>query len=156
MNIHNIINPKGYFIFSHRVDLWKKQNYSDLLIDLSTKWKLIFLSRPILYLPRNSEFTNKIKIKIKGYASPLHNREYNQALSKRRITSLVNYLKQYNNVVFAKYIQSQDLIISELPFGESVSSEKVSDNPNDKKKSIYSIEAMHERKIEIVEVTLEK
>ena len=64
MNIHDIINPKGYFIFSHRVDLWKKQNYSDLLIDLSTKWKLIFLSRPILYLPKNSEFTNKIKIKI--------------------------------------------------------------------------------------------
>ena len=98
---------------------------------------------------------SKIKIQIKGYASPLHNLEYNQALSKRRILSLINYLEQYKSGAFSKYIQSQYLTISELPFGESTSSEKVSDNPNDKKKSIYSLEAMYERKIEIFDVILE-
>ena len=97
---------------------------------------------------------NKIKLKIKGYASPLDNQEYNQALSKRRISSVINYLEQYKNGVFSKYIQSKNLTISELPFGESTCSEKVSDNPNDKKNSIYSTEAMYERKIEIVDVIL--
>jgi hypothetical protein len=97
---------------------------------------------------------DKIKLQIKGYASPLHNQEYNQALSKRRISSAINYIQQYKNGVFSTYIQSKNLIIYELPFGESTSSEKVSDNPNDKKNSIYSIEAMYERKIEIVDVIL--
>ena len=99
---------------------------------------------------------NKIKLKIKGYASPLHNQEYNRALSKRRISSVINYIQQYKNGLFSTYIQSKNLIISELPFGESASSEKVSDNPNNKKKSIYSIEAMYERKIEIVDLILEE
>ena len=97
-----------------------------------------------------------IKLKIKGYASPLDNQEYNQALSKRRISNVINYLEQYKNGVFSTYIQSKNLIIYELPFGESACSEKVSDNPNNKKKSIYSIEAMYERKIEIVDLILEE
>ena len=97
---------------------------------------------------------DKIKLQIKGYASPLHNQEYNQALSKRRISSVINYIQQYKNGVFSTYTQSKNLIIYELPFGESTSSEKVSDNPNDKKNSIYSAEAMYERKIEIVDVIL--
>jgi len=99
---------------------------------------------------------NKIKLKIKGYASPLDNQEYNQALSKRRISSVINYLQQYKDGIFSKYIQSENLTISELPFGESTAPKKVSDNPNDKKNSIYSIEAMYERKIEIVDLILEE
>ena len=52
------------------------------------------------------------------------------------------------------YIYSQNLIITELPFGESTSPENISDNPYDKKKSIYSIGAMRERKIKIIDVIL--
>ena len=77
-------------------------------------------------------------------------------LSKRRISSVINYLEQYKNGVFSTYIQSKNLTIYELPFGESTCSEKVSDNPNNKKESIYSIEAMYERKIEIVDLILEE
>tara|TARA_X000000368_G_scaffold416722_1_gene411326 strand:+ start:79 stop:1494 length:1416 start_codon:yes stop_codon:yes gene_type:complete len=98
---------------------------------------------------------HKIKLKIKGYASPLDSQEYNQALSKRRISSVINYLQQYKDGIFSKHIQSEYLTISELPFGESTAPKKVSDNPNDKKNSIYSIEAMYERKIEIVDLILE-
>ena len=53
-------------------------------------------------------------------------------------------------------MSSKKLIITELPFGESNSSEKVSDDANDKKKSVYSLEAMLERKIEIVDVILKE
>ena len=60
----DLTKPKGFFIFSHRDDLWKKQNYQKLLASLSNKWKIKFISKPILYLPKNREFTDKIKIKI--------------------------------------------------------------------------------------------
>ncbi len=97
---------------------------------------------------------NYIELYIRGYASPLYNKEYNQSLSQRRISSVVNYIKQFQAGIFKTYISSGQLIIKELPFGESSASEKVSDDAGDKKKSIYSIEAMLERKIEIVDVIL--
>lgn len=63
-NISNITQKGGYFIFTHRVDLWQNQNYSELLIDISEIWKSIFVSRPILYLPKHPDFKDNIKIKI--------------------------------------------------------------------------------------------
>lgn len=99
---------------------------------------------------------NKMELQIKGYASPLHSPRYNQNLSQRRISSVINYLKEFKNGILKEYISSGYLVITELPFGESNSSEKVSDDANDKKKSIYSIEAMLERKIAIVDVILKQ
>ena len=96
-----------------------------------------------------------IEIQIKGYTSPLHSPEYNQNLSQRRISSLMNYLLQFKNGLLSEYIYSKALIISQLPLGESISSDKVSDDANDKKKSVYSTEAMLERRIKIVSVILQ-
>ena len=62
--ISSLLKNNGYFIFTHRVDLWKKQNYNNILKNLSKTFKVIFVSRPILYLPRNKDFGDKIKIKI--------------------------------------------------------------------------------------------
>ena len=64
LNVHKLTNFKGFFIFTHRIDLWKKQNYPKLLDSLSKKWNPIFVSRPILYLPQNKFFKDSIKIKI--------------------------------------------------------------------------------------------
>lgn len=97
---------------------------------------------------------NRVEIKVKGYSSPLYTSTYNINLSKRRISSLINYLSQYKKGVLKQYILSRDLIITEIPFGESNSSSKVSDDKNDLNQSIYSIEAMLERKIEIIEILL--
>ena len=44
------------------------------------------------------------------------------------------------------------LVIKELPLGESISSQQVSDNPKNLKFSVYSLDAVMERKIEIVKV----
>lgn len=98
----------------------------------------------------------KLEIQIKGYASPLHSSAYNKHLSKRRISSVINYLMQFNNGTLKKYIFSGKLTISELAYGEDYASIKVSDNVGQKNKSIYSIEAMLERKVEIVDVILQK
>ena len=97
-----------------------------------------------------------MEIQIRVYSSPLHSLQFNQNLSQRRISSIINYLIQFKNGAFKEYISSRKLIIRELPFGERNSSDKVSDDANDKKKSIYSIEAMLERKIEIVDVILKE
>ena len=64
LNVHALTNLRGFFIFTHRIDLWKKQNYPKLLESLSNKWDPIFISRPILYLPQNKFFNDSIKIKI--------------------------------------------------------------------------------------------
>ena len=64
LQIHNITKKNGYFIFTHRLDLWKKQDFSNLIISFSKKWKETYLSKPMVYLPKNKEFSNKIKIHI--------------------------------------------------------------------------------------------
>ena len=64
LKVNNITKKSGFFIFSHRVDLWNKQNFDKILSDLSNKWQNIFISRKLLYLPKNKDFNNKIKIKI--------------------------------------------------------------------------------------------
>ena len=94
----------------------------------------------------------KVEIQIKGYASPLHEKQYNINLSQRRIMSLINFINLYKSNIFSPYFSSKKFIITVKPFGESKSSEKASDNPNNIKQSIYGIDAMLERKIEIIDV----
>ena len=96
----------------------------------------------------------KIELQIRGFASPLHKFEYNINLSQRRIKSVINYISTYHNTVLSKYLKTGQLSIVELPLGESKVSENTSDNPHDIKNSIYSLEAIKERKIEIVKVIL--
>lgn len=95
---------------------------------------------------------NKIELHVKGFASPLYKHEYNINLSKRRISSFKNLLFQYNNEELLPYIISGKLTIKESPLGETKSSKQVSDNPRNEKESIYSIDAMLERRIEIIKI----
>lgn len=100
---------------------------------------------------------SKIRLTIKGFASPLAKTDYNVNLTKRRISSLVNYLKEYNNGIFVPYIDGTSVDggkveFAEVPFGEYTSNKLTSDNPNDVKNSIYSKAAGIERKIEIQSV----
>lgn len=100
----------------------------------------------------------KIEVTVKGFASPLAKTNYNVNLTKRRIASLVNYLRAYNNGVFAKYLDNNapnggHVIFSEVPFGEYTANQLTSDNPNDVQNSVYSRAAAIERKIEIQSVS---
>lgn len=100
----------------------------------------------------------KINLQIKGFASPLAKSDYNTKLTKRRIHSLINYLKEYDNGIFLPYIKNTAenkgrLTFEEIPFGEDNANKLTSDNPNDTKNSIYSRAAALERKIEIRSVT---
>ena len=63
-NIKYYLFKKGYFIFSHRTDLWEKQDFNKILIDLGKDFNIIFITRPYNYLPLNKDFKNKIKIRL--------------------------------------------------------------------------------------------
>jgi tetratricopeptide (TPR) repeat protein len=101
---------------------------------------------------------NSINLSVKGFASPLAKSDYNVNLTKRRIVSLINYLNEYEKGKFKPYLNNTHpsgtkLIIQEIPFGEFTADKLISDNPNDKKNSIYSRLAALERKIEIQSVS---
>ena len=96
----------------------------------------------------------KIQLQIKGYASPLHEKQYNINLSKRRIKSFVNYVALYEDKAFSPYLKNGEFQIIELSFGENNAANSVSDDPTDIQKSIFSLDAMLERKIEIIDVKL--
>jgi tetratricopeptide (TPR) repeat protein len=100
----------------------------------------------------------KIEITIKGFASPLAKTDYNVNLTKRRISTLVNYLYEYGSGEFIPYLNhtSPDggaLTFVKIPFGEYTAATGVSDNYYDQKNSVYNRKAALERKIEIQSVT---
>lgn len=104
---------------------------------------------------------NNVKITVKGFASPLNTEAYNINLSKRRISSLINYLKEYDNGILEKYFYSDSintpkLSIYEEPLGKSKASKYVSSDPKDPRNSIYSPAAAFERKIQILYYEYEK
>lgn len=102
-----------------------------------------------------------IEVTVKGFASPLAKTDYNVSLTKRRISSLINYLREYNGGVFVPYLNGTasnggSLTFVQIPFGEYTADILISDNVNDTKNSVYSRKAALERKIEIQSVSLVK
>ena len=142
----------SYFKMEEKYSLFSPNSlvfFEDSLKGNFNKLKDIFS-----YVLADLKLGKKIQFHVKGFASPLHKKDYNINLSKRRIQSFVNYLKVYENMSFSPFLKSGFLQIIELPFGESKSTKKVSDNPNDRLNSIYSLDAILERRIEIIDVKL--
>ena len=53
----------GYFIFTHRVDLWRELKFDDVLKSL-IDFELVHKSKSLNYLPKNKDFSSDIKIRI--------------------------------------------------------------------------------------------
>jgi len=98
-----------------------------------------------------------IELTIRGHASPLAKTDYNVKLTLRRVSSLINYLSEYQDGIYLPYIKhlSPDagkLDFIKIPFGEYKAADIVSDNFHDQRNSVYSRNAALERKIEIISV----
>jgi hypothetical protein len=98
-----------------------------------------------------------LTLEVRGHASPLARNAYNTNLSMRRIASLENFLRTWNNGALAPYLagpasNGARLGLRILPFGEDRSAAGVSDDLGDLKHSVYSVEAARERRIEVVAV----
>lgn len=95
---------------------------------------------------------NTVTLTVCGFASPLHKADYNVALSARRISSFVNYLKEYDHGRLLPFLNGKarnKLIVIGEPEGSSMAKKEVSDNINDTRNSVYSIAASKERRIQI-------
>lgn len=100
-----------------------------------------------------------IELTVKGYASPLAKTNYNVNLTKRRIASFENYLRQYNDGAYAPYLDGTasnggSLRIVKIPYGEYLAKNDVSSNINDQRNSVFAVKAGLERKIEVLSVTV--
>ena len=63
-NVNYYLLKNGHFIFSHRIDLWEKQDFDKILTFYKSNFKTKFISRPQKYLPLNEDFKDKIKIRL--------------------------------------------------------------------------------------------
>ncbi len=114
------------------------------------------LNQMLEYLEDKLSEGNKIDLSIRGYSSSLHNQVYNYYLSERRIHSLKNHIKNWNNGVLQPYLTIippldtlPQLHIKTLAIGKSQSTSPNPTTVEEKRKSIYRLDAIRERKIEI-------
>lgn len=87
----------------------------------------------------------RVTLRIEGYASLLHNSDYNRHLSQRRIVSFVNELKAYKGGVLRSAISAGQLVVKELPYGSSMAEATQGD-------AVYGRQAMLQRKIIVWDV----
>lgn len=106
----------------------------------------------LYHLKTYLENGNKAELMIKGYASPRADESYNEILTQRRTQCLMNELHAYEEGVLIPYMKSGQLTITERPYGESKAPGYVSDDLNDKRASIFSVDASRERRVEILEI----
>ena len=57
------LTKNGYFIFTHRVDLWRELKFDNVLKSL-IDFELVHKSKSLNYLPKNKDFSSDIKIRI--------------------------------------------------------------------------------------------
>lgn len=96
---------------------------------------------------------HRISMTVEGYASPIHTSKYNELISKRRIASIVNQIMEYKKGILTRYMGTNggSLQIREVAYGSSHAGREVSADPRHTNKSIYSVEAAKERRIEILD-----
>lgn len=103
-------------------------------------------------LLKTLESGQKLELSVKGFTSPRANNRYNLALGQRRISSVENELYSYKNGAFLLYLNNSGLTINDVSYGEVLSPTSISDKINDRRNSVYSVEASKERRVEIVSV----
>jgi len=101
---------------------------------------------------------SKIELSIKGYASPIANTAYNVNLTKRRISSLINYFKTVDDGAFKPYLTKNNTSLSFVcfPFGEYAADQTISDDAMVQNESIFSKAAGLERRIQIKHISIDR
>ena len=63
-HVYKYLKNKGYFIFTHRVDVWERFNFDKFLKLIEDKFEITYKTKPLNYLPKNKDFGTKVKIRI--------------------------------------------------------------------------------------------
>ncbi|MBQ9311926.1 MAG: hypothetical protein IJ213_02655 [Bacteroidales bacterium] len=107
------------------------------------------------YLYSKLQEGNNVTVQIRGYCSSLFETNYNYNLAERRINSVENYIKQWNNGVLKEYMETdaednlKKLEIEHLAIGKLQSTSPNPTNLEEKRRSVYLQQSMNERRIEI-------
>lgn len=88
-----------------------------------------------------------VRLRVNGYASPLHNNIYNKHLSARRIVSLLNFLRQTNDGFLAPYIDARKTGLS--IYRDAQGSVKHDFVSTEIRETVYGLRAAQDRKIVI-------
>lgn len=99
---------------------------------------------------------DSIAVLVKGFTSPRAKSDYNLALGKRRVSSVRNQFESWSEGLLKPFLQTGQLQITEVSFGETTARSGISDALDDERNSIYHPDAARERRVEIVEVKLLK
>lgn len=100
-----------------------------------------------------------VELDVRGHASPLATNDYNINLSLRRIATLRNHLRLALGGELRPYLDGTAangarLELRTMAFGEDRAQAGVSDALQDLPRSVYSVEAMRERRISVEAVRL--
>ncbi len=123
---------------------WLERFFEDSLAGCRTK-----IQQLLAFVEERLEQGQRITLSIEGYASLLHNSDYNRHLSQRRIVSFVNELKAYKGGVLRAAIANGQLVIRELPYGSSKAEVAQGD-------AVYGRQAMLQRKIIVWDVEVRR
>jgi tetratricopeptide (TPR) repeat protein len=98
----------------------------------------------------------KIELEVQGYTSPRAEEDYNERLSKRRANSLYNHFERYSGGALKRYLDSGQLSIVVVGYGEKFAPQFISDKLDDERESIYSLFASVERKVAIIGIKIDQ
>lgn len=142
----NVLEGRDKFLAEKRIEAFFEREIKD-----GNESLLVFCSKLTELLAGGQ----KIKIYIKGYASPRAGADYNFNLGKRRVHCIRNQFDTYAGGIFQKYINNNSLIIEEISFGSSKAPKRLVDKLSDDRSSIYGILASRERRVEIVGIRID-
>lgn len=101
------------------------------------------------FLEKELKQGRRYTIEFTSHASPLASEKYNMALSKRRFSSVENYLRQWKYGVLEPYIERDVLTYENFPFGSIQAPQSVPDSRKNQAESVYGVAASLERKVTI-------
>lgn len=96
-----------------------------------------------------------VVVTLKGYASPRSTPDYNVKLTGRRINSMEQYLGKYRGGLLKQFLDDGRIRIVREPYGEE-RAQGGSEDYNNRKASVYAVDASRERRLEIIRVTTSK
>jgi len=148
-------------IYRHRFSEGLKKDEKEAALQEIDDFFMDYVEKGYDDLSRFSVFMEELLMKdmtivvtIKGFCSRLHSDDYNINLAKRRISSMENYISEYKDGFFRKFIESGQLSFERVPFGESLADESTSDDWYDQRNSVYNPAAALERRIQILAVSV--
>lgn len=99
----------------------------------------------------DSNFHHNIEVLFAGFASPLGDSVSNRRLTARRVSSVINQFRSWNNGALVPYLDSGQLQINLDPRGEEYDPQ-VSDDPANRRAAEFSPEASRMRRVVITEI----